>query len=145
MEFDTNYGDEGAIMMGTTHRNGAAMLATSDAVTLQIGPVMCDDSTSSPFPESIPRTNEDEARAMRRHKRIPWHVRRAVALRDEGTCQYCGLPGKTSWSGAWVWIEHEFDHVFPVSRGGLSVVENVVIACRSCNRSKGAKVLGRVH
>ncbi|MBU4317354.1 MAG: HNH endonuclease [Proteobacteria bacterium] len=36
----------------------------------------------------------------------------------------------------------EVDHIIPVSRGGLSVSENLQTLCWKCNRSKGAKVLG---
>lgn len=33
------------------------------------------------------------------------------------------------------------DHVVPLSRGGLHDIKNVVPACRSCNASKGAKLV----
>lgn len=45
--------------------------------------------------------------------------------RDNWLCQYCGLPAD------------EVDHVHPRSRGGLTEMDNLVAACRSCNRSKG--------
>ena len=47
--------------------------------------------------------------------------RRAVFARDNHRCQYCG--------------EHadSIDHIFPRSRGGLHVWENVAAACRPCN------------
>ena len=55
--------------------------------------------------------------------------RRALLLRDDFTCQYCGAqPGR----------EHlTIDHVIPRSRGGRTEWENVVIACSACNRRKG--------
>lgn len=34
----------------------------------------------------------------------------------------------------------EVDHILPVSRGGLSVPENLQTLCWRCNRSKGAKI-----
>lgn len=40
-------------------------------------------------------------------------------------CVYCGLPSQS------------IDHVRPQSHGGLSVTENCVPACLSCNGSKG--------
>lgn len=54
--------------------------------------------------------------------------RRAVLLRDNFTCQYCGgQPGK----------EHlTLDHIIPRSRGGRMDWENVVTACAPCNRRK---------
>lgn len=36
----------------------------------------------------------------------------------------------------------EVDHIIPVSRGGLSVPENLQTLCWKCNRSKGAKISG---
>jgi 5-methylcytosine-specific restriction endonuclease McrA len=32
------------------------------------------------------------------------------------------------------------DHVVPVSRGGTASMENLVVACRSCNSRKGDKI-----
>ena len=40
------------------------------------------------------------------------------------TCIYCGKPSES------------IDHVFPQSRGGLSVTENCVPACLACNGRK---------
>ena len=45
-------------------------------------------------------------------------------------CAYCG--SKTQLTK---------DHVIPVSRGGTDDITNIVPACRSCNSSKGAKVI----
>jgi 5-methylcytosine-specific restriction endonuclease McrA len=50
--------------------------------------------------------------------------RRAVFVRDDHTCQYCGERAEN------------VDHVVPRSRGGLHVWENVVAACRRCNSQK---------
>ncbi len=50
--------------------------------------------------------------------------RRAVFLRDDHRCQYCGSPAE------------DVDHVMPRSRGGEHRWENVVAACRRCNASK---------
>jgi 5-methylcytosine-specific restriction endonuclease McrA len=50
--------------------------------------------------------------------------RRAVFVRDDHTCQYCGAPAEN------------IDHVLPRSRGGQHLWENVVAACRRCNSRK---------
>ncbi|MBA3629811.1 MAG: HNH endonuclease [Actinobacteria bacterium] len=50
--------------------------------------------------------------------------RRAVFVRDEFTCQYCGRKAEN------------VDHVIPKSRGGGQSWDNVVAACRSCNARK---------
>jgi 5-methylcytosine-specific restriction endonuclease McrA len=62
-------------------------------------------------------------------------TRRAVLARDSWTCQYCG----STKSGLTV------DHVIPRSRGGLSVWENIVAACASCNRRKGNRLPREIH
>ena len=56
-------------------------------------------------------------------------LRRVVIERDGFRCVYCG-----SETGPF-----EADHVMPKSRGGLDVLENLVCACRTCNRSKKDK------
>jgi 5-methylcytosine-specific restriction endonuclease McrA len=55
--------------------------------------------------------------------------RRAVFARDGNRCQYCFATAEN------------IDHVYPRSRGGLHVWENVVAACRACNTRKGDKLL----
>ncbi len=34
----------------------------------------------------------------------------------------------------------EVDHVIPVSKGGQSTLNNLVTACRDCNRKKGSRM-----
>lgn len=58
-------------------------------------------------------------------------IRLAVLERDKNTCRYCGKKCQNM----------ECDHVIPVSKGGGSSVENLVAACRKCNRSKRDKDL----
>ena len=50
--------------------------------------------------------------------------RRAVLVRDNFQCQYCGRPAEN------------VDHVVPKSRGGGHTWDNVVAACRPCNSRK---------
>ncbi len=66
--------------------------------------------------------------------RIPHRIslpvsRRAILMRDQYTCQYCGKqPGRQALT---------IDHVQPRSRGGKTKWENVVAACKQCNGKKG--------
>lgn len=53
-----------------------------------------------------------------------------------GCCNYCRKALTLDERGAW-----DIDHVVPLSRGGLHELQNLVIACVRCNRSKGAKML----
>lgn len=61
--------------------------------------------------------------------RVPYRARatlsrRAVLMRDELLCQYCGARAEN------------IDHVVPRSRGGGHTWENVVACCRRCNSRK---------
>lgn len=58
-------------------------------------------------------------------------TRREVFLRDNFTCQYCGVRGK----------DLTIDHVIPRHRGGKHTWDNLVSACRACNHRKGGKTL----
>lgn len=50
--------------------------------------------------------------------------RRAVFVRDDFRCQYCGRSADN------------VDHIIPKSRGGGHTWDNVVAACRPCNSRK---------
>lgn len=62
-------------------------------------------------------------------------LRGMIKQRDGFTCQNCGVS-----VAAEPHLLLEVDHVIPVSRGGLSVPENLQTLCWKCNRSKGARV-----
>lgn len=53
-----------------------------------------------------------------------------ILERDGYACRYCG-----SKSGPF-----EFDHVYPVSKGGETSINNIVTACQKCNSRKSNKV-----
>lgn len=63
-------------------------------------------------------------------------VRFEVFKRDGFSCQYCGAtPPK---------VILEVDHIDPVAGGGSDDIDNLVTACFSCNRGKGAVSLTSV-
>ena len=72
-----------------------------------------------------------EERSRPSRPAIPAEMKRAVDLREGKVCTYCG-----SQTGPF-----EYDHIFPVVRGGPDAASNLTLACTSCNRSKGAKTL----
>jgi hypothetical protein len=54
-----------------------------------------------------------------------------VQIKDEPrACEFCGSDKELS-----------FDHIIPRSRGGPDNAENLVLACKHCNSSKGSKGL----
>lgn len=95
------------------------------------------------------------ASAERYHKKaIPNAVRRAVAIRYgcppgktiSVPCHYCGARDLIVWHklfggrpSSWVSFGHELDHVVPEFHGGPTTAENIVLACRPCNRRKHTK------
>lgn len=58
--------------------------------------------------------------------------RHNVWLRDRKQCQFCGVHLKVD--------EFTYDHVTPVSRGGQTRWENIVVACIKCNHRKGNRL-----
>jgi 5-methylcytosine-specific restriction endonuclease McrA len=62
---------------------------------------------------------------------IPKAIQTLVQGREGRVCAYCGDE-----EGPF-----EFDHIFPVARGGSDDPSNLTLACATCNRSKGAKTL----
>jgi 5-methylcytosine-specific restriction endonuclease McrA len=66
---------------------------------------------------------------LRYFVKVPYRARsslsrRAVFVRDNFECQYCGRPAEN------------VDHVIPKSKGGGHQWDNVVAACRPCNSRK---------
>jgi hypothetical protein len=62
-------------------------------------------------------------------------LRGEVKARDHFACVYCGVS-----VAAEPHLLLEVDHIMPVSKGGLSTMDNLQTLCWRCNRSKGAKI-----
>lgn len=67
-------------------------------------------------------------RSHRFERSVPLLTNRTLFQRDRNLCMYCGELFPASLLTR--------DHVLPVSRGGRSVWENCVTACRGCNQRK---------
>jgi hypothetical protein len=63
-------------------------------------------------------------------------LREQIKARDNYACLLCGVSLKSE-----PHLLLEVDHIMPVSKGGLSISENLQTLCWRCNRSKGAKVV----
>lgn len=70
---------------------------------------------------------------MADRKPISKKMRFEVFKRDGFTCQYCGKMSPD--------VVLEVDHIKPVANGGKNDILNLVTACLSCNRGKGATEL----
>lgn len=60
-------------------------------------------------------------------------LRKIVAERAQGRCEYCGL------SQAGQEATFHVDHVIPVASGGKTETNNLALACVSCSLRKGAR------
>ena len=71
--------------------------------------------------------------ASARSKQTSAKRRLASQLNSFNRCPYCAA--KLSFD------QSHLDHIHPVSKGGLSEDDNLVLICAPCNTSKGAKTL----
>ena len=60
-------------------------------------------------------------------------LRTQVRELDQETYAYCRSPEELSVTA------FEVDHILPVSAGGASVLDNLCLACATCNRLKGRR------
>src|SRR6202166_4812697 len=60
-----------------------------------------------------------------------------ILERDQYRCQYCGLDGMASFENSLIM---SVDFIQPRARKGKKEPENLVTACRPCNRIKGSRV-----
>ena len=66
---------------------------------------------------------------------VGWFKRRfAVFERDGFKCRYCGRSADEG-------VVLETDHILPRAAGGKDGMENLVTACRECNKGKGDRLL----
>ena len=65
-----------------------------------------------------------ERRKARELRNTQWWKRRCA----KGHCHYCGRPVPPK--------ELTMDHIVPIARGGKSIKNNVVTACKECNNEK---------
>lgn len=82
------------------------------------------------FPLNKAKAEIELNRARRAEARDPLTIK-AVRARDGDLCRYCGF--KVNWSDRRGLRGGTYDHVIPGLVGG---VDNLVVACRSCNSSK---------
>lgn len=73
--------------------------------------------------------NSEEMRKKRARSQMTDKLRYTILKRDGFRCVLCG---RGSDDGA----QLEVDHIFPVSKGGKTVPENLRTLCKECNRGK---------
>lgn len=77
---------------------------------------------------------EDKRKQSKEYQRslVTPGVRYDVLQRDNFTCVLCNTSSKQG-------VQLEVDHIKPVSKGGLSTMDNLRTLCRPCNRGKSDK------
>lgn len=68
------------------------------------------------------------------NKRITKSLRFQILERDGFACRSCGAKNCL-----------EIDHVFPKSKGGLTIESNLQVLCADCNRGKGANLPASIY
>ncbi|MEW5987286.1 MAG: HNH endonuclease signature motif containing protein [Chloroflexota bacterium] len=64
---------------------------------------------------------------------ISAELRRQVLARNPGLCSYC-------WSAeSLLGVTFEVDHIIPTAEGGRTEIDNLCLACPTCNRHKASR------
>ena len=101
--------------------------------------MMADDRKQSKarYTKALATERVDRQRGLARTERSESQYNRQITVFDK--CPYC-RESLGAFSGK---LCAELDHIYPVSRGGLSVEKNLVFICSSCNRAKRDETLSR--
>ena len=78
----------------------------------------------------LERLEAIQARVLRKERELAARLR--LTFTPTGQCPYCGQP---------LGNDPHLDHIYPVSKGGLSVSTNLVFACLQCNQRKSDMTL----
>ncbi len=70
-------------------------------------------------------------------------LKAAIRARDGDLCRYCGC--QVDFAARRGHYRGTYDHVIPVTKGGLSVLSNVVVACEFDNKRKYNKTLAEAE
>ena len=85
---------------------------------------------------AVERDRTKEYRKRRNLSDNEWAaLTRMVVERDGWVCTYCDCDTSLPENG------YAIDHVYPLAKGGSNDIDNLTMACRSCNSSKGDKIL----
>ena len=74
------------------------------------------------------------SKAFKAYKEGRWNIHdllefNVAKIKENNYCWYCGKEMEPS--------KLTKDHVFPRSKGGANVMDNIIMVCKTCNSSKG--------
>jgi 5-methylcytosine-specific restriction endonuclease McrA len=81
--------------------------------------------------EPFVREQTVKGRKHRTSRNVNWRLRHLVMRRDNFKCRHCGRSPAIDLS-----TQLEVDHIFPYSKGGETVLDNLQTLCRNCNGGK---------
>ncbi len=65
---------------------------------------------------------------------IPDKLREEVQTNAGWRCEYCLLHQD------FAYYTHEIDHIYAEKHGGITIIDNLCLACADCNRHKGSNL-----
>ena len=68
-------------------------------------------------------------------RKIPAGLQEQVRRRANYLCEYCHTNER------WQYVRFTIDHLIAESKGGLTILANLVLACFHCNRRKSDKLM----
>lgn len=88
------------------------------------------------------RAQQDKEAAIERERKKIQNdpdLKAAIRLRDGDLCRYCGV--QVNFAARTGHLAGRYDHIVPVTRGGKTTLQNVVVCCDYDNRRKYNKTL----
>ncbi len=96
------------------------------------------------------------SKKMSKDRTISLKLKSIIAKKCKFICQICGEKGifypesghvlgqkkePINWDCTiYAKIPMEYDHIFPLSKGGKTILNNLQLLCRNCNRKKKDKI-----
>lgn len=102
-------------------------------------PYLQDGPTPSPFREYL---HTDPAPPLSTRKKSLSEIRNELGERCSWICIYCQQPGSPECGPDQ--RQWHVDHMFPVSKGGDSMDDNLLLSCATCNQKKHANLASEI-
>lgn len=91
--------------------------------------------------KNVRHIHRNKRRADENCIRFSLHQRSEIIIRDNWTCQCCGIKVHDRSTGDWnTHDKAHIDHIIPVAKGGNYEPDNLQTLCRTCNLKKGKKL-----